>query len=297
MKRNNSRVNFGSFMRPSDADDCPLSEFQQQSLSVFESEHMWAHFKAHLADSNIQKAAGVRAMLPQFVNDRVLDGSVRSDGAGGYSSVVHESSNHTLDVSERSNSIDAYQHAIRGEVENVLAYHETVKTEVQRLSIDATSRRSSVFSSLGWSDAPSNVDVQQQRNRLSIDSTSRRSSVFSSQRNRLSIDSTSRRSSVFSSLGCSDPTNSRENKHSLDAPPFRSIRVSRHLMRRRSSGLSKGSSKDDLATKITSDSSGSGDRPKFVRPVNFEAEEITGRNSTSMTDKSTDTTDYKPSIH
>jgi hypothetical protein len=166
MKRNNSILDLRSFMRPSDADDCPLSEFQQQSLSVFESEHMWAHFKAHLADSNIQTAAGVRAMLPkfvdervkdgsvisserlvypssiamlpQFVNDRVLDGSVRSDGPGlssdpRYSS-VQGSSNRTLDldVSERSNSIDAYQHAIRGEVENVLAYHETVKTEVQQ---------------------------------------------------------------------------------------------------------------------------------------------------------------------
>lgn len=115
----------------------------------------------------------------------------------------------------------------RGEVENVLAYHETVKTEVQqqrcRLSIHATSMRS-VFSSLGWSDAPSYADAQQQRNRLSIDSTSRRSSVFSS-------------------LGWSDPNNSREYKHSLNAPPFRSIHVSRHLTRRRSSGLSLGSSK------------------------------------------------------
>ncbi len=55
-----------------------LSEFQQQSLSVFESEHMWAHFKAHLKDNNIQTAAGVRAMLPKFVDERVNDGSVIS---------------------------------------------------------------------------------------------------------------------------------------------------------------------------------------------------------------------------
>ena len=48
----------------------PLSEFQQQSLSVFESEHMWANFKAHLADNKIQTSAGVRVMLPEFVNDQ-----------------------------------------------------------------------------------------------------------------------------------------------------------------------------------------------------------------------------------
>lgn len=62
-----------------DEEDIPsLSEFQQQSLSVFESEHMWAHFKAHLKDNNIQTAAGVRAMLPKFVDERVKDGSVIS---------------------------------------------------------------------------------------------------------------------------------------------------------------------------------------------------------------------------
>ncbi len=60
--------------------DPTLSDFQQQSLSVFESEHMWAHFKAHLADKHIHTTAGVKAMLPEFVNDRVLDGSVDTEG-------------------------------------------------------------------------------------------------------------------------------------------------------------------------------------------------------------------------
>lgn len=62
-------------------DEGSLSNFQQQSLSVFESDHMWAHFKAHLAENNIHTAAGVKAMLPMFVNDRVMDGSVQSERA------------------------------------------------------------------------------------------------------------------------------------------------------------------------------------------------------------------------
>ena len=60
-------------------DESSLSNFQQQSLSVFESDHLWAHFKAHLAENNIHTAAGVKAMLPMFVNDRVMDGSVQSE--------------------------------------------------------------------------------------------------------------------------------------------------------------------------------------------------------------------------
>jgi len=69
----------GFFGLEDELDEDPLSEFQQQSLSVFESEHMWAHFKAHLAEKNIHTTAGVKAMLPQFVNNRVLDGSVQSE--------------------------------------------------------------------------------------------------------------------------------------------------------------------------------------------------------------------------
>ena len=76
-----SSWSLGSFFGLDDDDEediASLSEFQQQSLSVFESEHMWAHFKAHLKESNIQTAAGVRAMLPKFVDERVKDGSVIS---------------------------------------------------------------------------------------------------------------------------------------------------------------------------------------------------------------------------
>lgn len=73
----NSFSSLGSiFGFDDEIDEDPLSEFQQQSLSVFESEHMWAHFQALLADRNIQTTAGVRAMLPDFVHDRVLDGSI-----------------------------------------------------------------------------------------------------------------------------------------------------------------------------------------------------------------------------
>ncbi len=65
--------------------DPTLSDFQQQSLCVFESEHMWAHFKAHLADKHIHTTAGVKAMLPEFVNDRVLDGSVETERHDNFS--------------------------------------------------------------------------------------------------------------------------------------------------------------------------------------------------------------------
>jgi len=84
----------GSLFGLDDEDDeVQLSEYQQQSLSVFESEHMWAHFKAQLAESNIQTTAGVRAMLPEFVNDRVRDGSVRSEqrSVSSVSMELHES--------------------------------------------------------------------------------------------------------------------------------------------------------------------------------------------------------------
>ena len=77
----------GFFGLEDEIDEDPLSEFQQQSLSVFESEHMWAHFKAHLAEKNIHTTAGVKAMLPQFVNNRVLDGSVQSERHNEGSSV------------------------------------------------------------------------------------------------------------------------------------------------------------------------------------------------------------------
>jgi hypothetical protein len=46
----------GSFFGFDDDDEediHSLSEFQQQSLSVFESEEMWAHFKACLKDNNV----------------------------------------------------------------------------------------------------------------------------------------------------------------------------------------------------------------------------------------------------
>mmetsp|Transcript_23342 Transcript_23342/g.38028 ORF Transcript_23342/g.38028 Transcript_23342/m.38028 type:complete len:83 (-) Transcript_23342:799-1047(-) len=52
----------GLFGLDDEIDDGPLSAFQQQSLSVFESGHMWAHFKAHLADKNIHTTAGVKAI-------------------------------------------------------------------------------------------------------------------------------------------------------------------------------------------------------------------------------------------
>ena len=83
MRPNQKRRSFGSIgswgsiFGVDEVDEIMLSEFQQQSLSVFESEHMWANFKAHLAESNVQTTAGLKAMLPQFVNERVLDGSVR----------------------------------------------------------------------------------------------------------------------------------------------------------------------------------------------------------------------------
>ena len=76
-----SSLGFGSifgFDDELDAEVPNLSEYQQQSLSVFESEHMWAHFKAQLEENNIYTTAGVRAMLPEFVNNRVVDGSVHS---------------------------------------------------------------------------------------------------------------------------------------------------------------------------------------------------------------------------
>jgi len=180
---------FGREVEKTDAN--PLSEFQQQSLSVFESEHMWAHFKAQLAERNIQTTAGVRAMLPEFVNDRVLDGSVRSErpvypaptrrresirtnGAPcEQRSSLGGGSNRSPDVSERSNSIDEYSQALKGESGHVLRLHKSLNTEVQRnsdakglskviparLSIDISPRRSSVISSLGCCEDPA-IDVQ-----------------------------------------------------------------------------------------------------------------------------------------
>ena len=179
-----------------DIDPNFLSDFQQQSLSVFESEHMWAHFKAHLADNKIQTSAGVRAMLPEFVNDRVLDGSVRSDRP------VYPASNHSMDVSERCHSVD-YSQTLRGDAGHVLSLHELVNAGAQNngdtkglgkvipacLSIDNSRtrrRRSSVFLSLGCNDEPSDDDDYTASlsldlsSRLSLDLSSRRASLQSS---------------------------------------------------------------------------------------------------------------------
>ena len=186
----------------------PLSEFQQQSLSVFESDHMWANFKAHLADNKIQTSAGVRAMLPEFVNDRVMDGSVGSDRPvypTSKRSSFAGSSNHSMDVSDRCHSSIDYSQALRGDTGHVLSLHETSNREAHNNSdskglgkiipacftIDNTRRRSSVFSSLGWNDDEPSDD----------DDDSPASSSLDLSRSRLSLDSSSRRTSFLASLG------------------------------------------------------------------------------------------------
>ena len=194
----------------------PLSEFQQQSLSVFESEHMWSHFKAHLEDNKIQTSAGVRAMLPEFVNDRVMDGSVGSDRPVypiSKRSSFAGSSNHSMDVSDRCHSSIDYSQALRGDTGYILSLHETSNREAHNNSdskglgkiipacftIDNTRRRSSVFSSLGWNDdEPSDDDDCPLSSSLDLSS---RLSLDSSSRSRLSLDSSSRRVSFLASLG------------------------------------------------------------------------------------------------
>ena len=221
-----------------EADENPtLSDFQQQSLSVFESEHMWAHFKAHLADNKIQTAAGVRAMLPEFVNDRVLDGSVQSDRPvypACTKASLGASPIQSVDVSERCNSID-YSQTLRGDAGHVLSLHETVNTEAQKssdakglgkvipacLTIDNSKR--SVLSSLGWSGDEHSIDVSDNKkscdhtaslsldlsSRLSLDLSSKRSLDLSSQRR--SLDLSARRANFLTSLGMTKEVTSSEN--------------------------------------------------------------------------------------
>ena len=246
------------FNREADETDSnPLSEFQQQSLSVFESEHMWAHFKAHLAENKIQTAGGVRAMLPEFVNDRVLDGSVQSDRPiypPSMKSSLPNSPNHSIDASERRNSID-YSQTLRGDAGHVRSLHETVNAEAQKNINDAKGLGRKVIpacltSSLGWNDDPVPLlDTSHKKagelkksdltesltldfsSRLSLDS-SRRSLDLSSRR---PLDLSSRRANFLASLGMSN----REVKEKVPST----------LTRRNSSG--------STACR----------RPKFVRPV------------------------------
>ncbi len=278
-ERRSSLRSFGGSVRSlfgreeDDAEDNPLSDFQQQSLSVFESEHMWAHFKAHLADNKIQTAAGVRAMLPEFVNDRVLDGSVRSDRPV-YPACTKPafvgSPTHSMDVSERCNSID-YSQTLRGDAGHVLSLHETVNTEAQKssdakglgkvipacLTIDNSKR--SVLSSLGWSGDEHSIDVSDNRkssdhtaslsldlsSRLSLDLSSRRSLDLSSQRR--ALDLSSRRANFLSTLGMTKEAPLEVNKKSGSGSGPR-----RHLFKSSSC------------------------RPKFVRPVESNDRNITG---------------------
>lgn len=224
---------------------------------------MWAHFKANLAESNIQTTAGVRAMLPEFVNDRISDGSIRSEQRSVNSaSMTHQqsvtnrapreprsplggSSNRSLDVSERSNSIDAYSQALRGESVHVICLHESVNTEVQknidarglgkviptRLSIDISLRRSSLISSLGWCDDPC-IDVQ------SNSSENKKSAHILN--SFTSLDLSSRRSRILSTLGLT-----------------KEVPLDNSLSTGETDGMSDYSAR----------------RPKFVRPVDFDTEQ------------------------
>jgi len=269
--RRRSLRNFGGSMRnifsreADDIDPNTLSDFQQQSLSVFESEHMWAHFKAHLADNKIQTAAGVRAMLPEFVNDRVLDGSVVSDrpvypasSIGGSGSTPHNS----MDASERCNSID-YSQTLRGDAGHVRSLHETVNAEAQKnsdakglgkvlpacLAIDNSKR--SVFSSLGWSDEPS-IDISD--NKKSSDHTASLTLDLSS---RLSLDLSSTRRSLDLSL----------TKRSLDLSSRRASFLA-------TLGMTKEAPMENISSEEANRKSRSR-RPKFVRPVESIEQTIT----------------------
>ncbi len=246
-----------------DADANPLSDFQQQSLSVFESEHMWAHFKAHLADNKIQTAAGVRAMLPEFVNDRVLDGSVRSDRPV-YPACTKASLGAnplSVDVSERCNSID-YSQTLRGDAGHVLSLHDSVNTEAQKssdakglskvipacLTIDNSKRSVLSWSSMDVSDNKKSSDhtaslTLDLSSRLSLDLSSKRSLDLSGQRR--SLDLSARRANFLSTLGKTKEVTSENKKSENGSGPRRAMFKS------------------------------SSCRPKFVRPVESTDRSIT----------------------
>ncbi|KAK1742035.1 hypothetical protein QTG54_007608 [Skeletonema marinoi] len=261
----------GFFGLEDEIDEDPLSEFQQQSLSVFESEHMWAHFKAHLAEKNIHTTAGVKAMLPQFVNNRVLDGSVQSErhnegssvgtgpgrqeglgrnararsvypsamrrrqeSFGRNTEIYGRSRSHSGSLSQSINSahdINSYYEAIRGDTENVISLYDSEIESDVNLLTSVSRRLSRMTTDRVASNRFSSTPTGRDRS----------NSVFSTV-------SARRESSIFSSVSASnDPRSSCNLGMSNVQEPLRPM----------------------------AESSGSGSsRPKFRRPSICTDEDI-----------------------